>query len=114
MGEIQRLPECEELVMSIVWRADEAPDLAAVRERVNARYGKEWKPQTVSTFLCRLVKKGFLSMYRKGRYCYYVPLIRREDYCESMVQRMSDLFFDGMVQELGNFAVDLRMKRSPH
>ena len=114
MGEIKRLPECEELVMSIVWSSETSQSLKTILVDVNARHGKEWKPQTVSTILCRLVKKGFLSMYRKGRYCYYVPLIRREDYCESMVQRMSDLFFDGMVQELGNFAVDLRMKRSPH
>ena len=104
MGEIKRLPECEELVMSIVWCADEAPDLAAVRKRVNARYGKEWKPQTVSTILCRLVKKGFLSMYRKGRYCYYVPLIEQEEYCESQIQRMADMFFfGGDLQELGKF-----------
>ena len=114
MGEIKRLPDSEEVVMSIIWSADEAPDLAAVRETAERRYGKDWKPQTISTLLCRLVRKGFLSSYRKGRYTYYVPLIRREDYCESMVQRMSDLFFDGMVQELGNFAVDLRMGRSTH
>ena len=107
MGEIKRLPECEELVMSIVWRADEAPDLAAVRERVNARYGKEWKPQTVSTILCRLVKKGFLSMYRKGRYCYYVPLIKQEEYCESQLRRMVTLFFCGDVQGLGKFVQGL-------
>ena len=103
MGEIKRLPECEELVMSIVWCADEAPDLAAVRESVNARYGKEWKPQTVSTFLCRLVKKGFLSTYQKGRYCYYVPQIRKEEYCESQLLRIVDLFLGGKAKELGNF-----------
>ena len=114
MGEIKRLPDSEEVVMSIIWGSDDAPDLAAVREKAAGRYGKDWKPQTISTLLCRLVRKGFLSSYRKGRYTYYVPLIRREDYCESMVQRMSDLFFDGMVQELGNFAVDLRTKGSPN
>lgn len=100
--------------MSIIWSADEAPDLAAVMETAERRYGKYWKPQTISTFLCRLVRKGFLSSYRKGRYTYYVPLIRMEDYYELMVQQMSDLFLDGMVQELGNFAVDLRIKGRPN
>ena len=108
MGEIKRLPECEELVMSIVWSSETPQSLKTILVDVNARYGKEWKPQTVSTILCRLVKKGFLSMYRKGRYCYYVPLIKQEEYCESQIQRMATLFFDGMVQELGNFAAGLR------
>ena len=74
---------------------------------VNARYGKEWKPQTVSTILCRLVKKGFLSMYRKGRYCYYMPQISQEEYCESQIQRMATLFFGGDVQGLGKFVQGL-------
>ena len=108
MGEIKRLPDSEEVVMSIIWSADEAPDLAAVRARVNARYGKEWKPQTVSTILCRLVKKDFLSMYRKGRYCYYVPLIEQEEYCESQIQRIATLFFGGDLQELGKFVQGLQ------
>lgn len=107
MGEIKRLPECEELVMSIVWSSETPQSLKTILVDVNARHGKEWKPQTVSTILCRLVKKGFLSMYRKGRYCHYVPLIRREDYCESQLQRMVTLFFCGDVQGLGKFVQGL-------
>lgn len=99
MGEIKRLPDCEELVMSIVWRADEAPDLAAVRESVNARYGKEWKPQTVSTILCRLVKKGFLSMYRKGRYCYYKPLVSKREFWKATVNEDVRMFSNGDAED---------------
>ena len=110
MGEIKRLPECEELVMSVVWSAEEAPDLAKVREMANSRYEKDWKPQTVSTILCRLVKKGFLSMYRKGRYCYYVPQISQEEYCESQLRRMADMFFAGDLKGLGKFAQGLQGK----
>nr|DAD83813.1 MAG TPA: Penicillinase repressor [Myoviridae sp. ctJfU3] len=103
MGEIQRLPECEELVMSIIWGSETPQSLKRILVDVNARYGKEWKPQTVSTFLCRLVKKGFLSTYQKGRYCYYVPQIRKEEYCESQLLRIVDLFLGGKAKELGNF-----------
>ncbi len=107
MGEIKRLPECEELVMSIVWSSETPQSLKTILVDVNARHGREWKPQTVSTILCRLVKKGFLSMYRKGRYCYYVPLIEQEEYCESQIQRMATLFFGGDVQGLGKFVQGL-------
>lgn len=107
MGEIKRLPECEELVMSIIWGSETPQSLKTILVDVNARYGKEWKPQTVSTILCRLVKKGFLTSYRKGRYTYYVPLIEQEEYFESQLLRISELFFGGDVQGLGKFVQGL-------
>ena len=112
MGEIKRLSDCEELVMSIVWSSEEEPDLAAVMKRVNERYGKEWKSQTVSTFLCRLVKKQYLKSYRKGRYVYYIPLIRRENYCKSQIKNIATMFFDGDESKLEDFLKELRMKKN--
>ena len=58
---------CERMVMKVVWESEEALDLANVMSRVNEEFSKDWKPQTVSTFLARLVRKGYLSTYRKGR-----------------------------------------------
>lgn len=95
MGELKRLSECEELVMSIVWSADYAPDLAMVLKRVNEKYGKTWKSQTVSTFLNRLVRKGFLDFYRKGRYAYYVPQITLQDYRKMVVGEVIKVLYGG-------------------
>ena len=61
---------CEKLVMKVIWDSTEELALQEVMDGVNHENSKNWKPQTVSTFLSRLVKKGFLNMYRKGRYCY--------------------------------------------
>ena len=61
---------CEEEVYVELCRMEEPPALEEMRAAVNMR-GHEWKPQTVSTFLIRLVKKGYVSTYRKGRYFYY-------------------------------------------
>ena len=53
---MERLSVCEEEVyLEICWMS-EPPALEDVRSAVN-RLGHEWKPQTVSTFLNRLVKK---------------------------------------------------------
>ena len=71
---------CEKLVMKVIWDSTEELALQEVMDGVNHENGKNWKPQTVSTFLSRLVKKGFLNMYRKGRYCYYQPLVSKEDF----------------------------------
>ena len=61
------LSECEVLVMKVIWQNSEAMSIQEITSRINQRYGKDWKVQTVSTFLSRAVKKGYLEMRRKGR-----------------------------------------------
>ena len=62
---------CERLVMKVIWDSTEDLALQDIMNRVNQENGKSWKPQTVSTFLARLVKKSFLTVYRKGRYSFF-------------------------------------------
>ena len=51
------LSECEVLVMKVIWQNSEAMSIQEITSRINQRYGKDWKVQTVSTFLSRAVKK---------------------------------------------------------
>lgn len=80
MKELNHLSECEEQVMYIIWECTAAPDLRTVMGMVNIKYGHDWKPQTVSTFMARLRKKGYLSIARKGRFMFYTPLIAKTEY----------------------------------
>lgn len=76
----ERLTYCEEIVMKTVWDSEEELCLMEIMDRVNKKYGKEWKPQTVSTFLARLVQKGYATHYRQGRQFYYKILVPLEEY----------------------------------
>ncbi len=88
---------CERMVMKIIWESEEDLDLAHVMNRVNEEFKKEWKPQTVSTFLARLVRKGYLSVYRKGRYSYYQPLVAKDDFKVSTVSENISYFDHGNI-----------------
>lgn len=85
---------CERMVMRVIWDSEEDLDLRHVMDNVNAKFHKSWKPQTVSTFLARLVRKGFLTSYRKGRYSYYQPAVKETDFKVSTVSENIS-FFDG-------------------
>ena len=76
----QNLTNCEELVMKTVWDSEEELSLMEIMQRVNDKYHKEWKPQTVSTFLARLVRKGYLRHYRQGRVFFYQILVPLDEY----------------------------------
>lgn len=95
-----KISDCEEKVLKVVWDCEKEPDLKTVMDAVNEKHGLEWKPQTVSTFLQRLVRKGYLTGCRKGRYTYYTPTITLEDYRREQLKGMIEFLYDGDVEKL--------------
>ena len=83
---MKRLSDAEEMVMSVIWNNDELMSLEEIRKKSYEKYGKDWKPQTVSTFLGKLVRKGFVEQYRDGRYFYYRILIDKHTYRTQMIR----------------------------
>lgn len=85
MTYFESLTDSEEIVMKAVWDFKNPPVLSDIVERVNGVYGKNWRPQTVSTFLSKLCRKDYLELHRNGKvYTYTVnvkePAYRRKLY----------------------------------
>lgn len=96
---LEKLTECEQLVMKTVWDAEDELDLTEIMTRVNDKYHKNWKPQTVSTFLARLVIKGYLRHYRQGRVFFYQILIPMGEYRTQLTHDYVDFWYHGNVDE---------------
>jgi predicted transcriptional regulator len=105
----ENLTECELLVMKAVWDSEEELSLMEIMDRVNAQRHKAWMPQTVSTFLSRLVKKRYLSSYRKGRQFFYEILIPLEEYKERLAWEYL-IFWHG--DDAGDFLKSLTQARA--
>ncbi len=82
----REITECEKVVMKCVWDSSEDLSMQEITEQVNSRYNKNWKTQTVSTFLARLVRKDYLKMYRKGRCFFYQPLVDKNEYKDDVLK----------------------------
>ena len=106
------LTNAELLVMKCIWDNTQDMVLSEVVAIVNDRYNKEWKPQTVSTYLAHLVQKNFLKMERNGKIYTYHPLVAEADYrnkemtafvdfwgCGSPSQFLSAFFKDNKVEK---------------
>lgn len=76
------LTPAERLVMRVIWLSDRELVLNEILSVCNEQYQKEWKPQTVSTYLSHLVRKDFLQMERSGKYCKYHPLVSIREYLD--------------------------------
>lgn len=95
---VNGLTESEKVTMKCVWDLGDGARLARIMALANEKYNKGWKPQTVSTFLGKLVRKGFLEQYRDGRYFYYHILISRHDYRCQMLRQDLEFWNDGDMQ----------------
>ena len=97
---MEELTDCEVLVMKVIWHSEEALSIQEITGAVNATYDKDWKVQTVSTFLSKMVKKGYLDMQRKGRYFFYYPLVTEEEYGDREIKKCVELWSKGKIDGL--------------
>ena len=92
------LTESEKITMKCVWDIGDGARLSRIMTLANDKYGKEWKPQTVSTFLGKLVRKGFVEQYRDGRYFYYRILIDKHTYRTQMIRDDGEFWDDDSLE----------------
>ncbi len=91
----KELTNCEKLIMKVVWEAKEDISTPDTIEQLKVRFGKEYARTTVVTFVQRLVEKGYVTTYRRGRVSYIRPVQSEEEYCNRMLQDTMNFWFDG-------------------
>lgn len=101
MKKIQDLTNGEELVMKSVWDLRKEPVLSEITDHVNNNYREEaWRPQTVSTFLAKLVNKGYLKLQRNGKIYTYKVLVTEEQYRKKLLNHMLHFWYQGDVDKM--------------
>lgn len=122
---MQRLTATEELVMCVIWTYDQSisvmrkingkqvesvisdPYMIVIRQICTQRYHKKWATQTVSTFLARLVRKGYLTSYRVNSCTYYIPVFTMDEYRTQKILDMRDLLFAGDMDSMRRFLSEI-------
>lgn len=82
-------------VMRILWNAGEDLSLQEILKRTEDVYQKQWKRQTLSTFLTHLIDKGMLQSYRIGRVFYYRVIVDKDEYKRLTAKHVLDYWYDG-------------------
>lgn len=91
-------------VMRIIWDFGHPITSGELREIFARNKGKEWKGQTIATFLARLVEKGVLISTKQGRGNIYTPRISPEEYKRKEAKSVLETLYEGSVK---NFLVTL-------
>ncbi len=74
------LSDSELEVMEVLWEKDEPMSFGELLDYFNVHTEKNWKKQTLNTFLFRMQQKNLLRIIADGRYKQYIPVMTREEY----------------------------------
>ena len=90
-------------VMKLLWRAEEALPVTAIREQLQKAKG--WEPATIKTLIARLVTKGAVRQEKRKLY-YYSPLITEKEYSAWATGDLITRLYHGSARELIAALVD--------
>lgn len=86
MRQVQKMSDAEAEVMQMVWRCGGSITSPALHQELSKT--REWKQNTVITFLARLTDKGIIAAEKQGRGkpSRYIALLTEEEYkhCETI------------------------------
>ncbi len=84
--------------MQVIWEIDRPFKSSELLEIFVQQRGKEWKGQTIATFLARLVDKGLLLVKREGQSNIYVPRLSPREYKRWEAQSLLNVMYQGSVK----------------
>lgn len=92
-----KLSDSEYEVMEILWEKSEPIAFRELLDYFENNTGKNWKKQTINTFLVRLQHKGMLKAIENGKYKEYVPVITKEEYKMVETKEVLDRNYQGSI-----------------
>ncbi|MCY9763511.1 BlaI/MecI/CopY family transcriptional regulator [Paenibacillus alvei] len=98
MKNFQKLSETEMELMQVIWECDHPVTSSELLSIFARSKGKEWKGQTIATFLARLVDKGVLVANKQGRSNTYVPHLSHKEYKQSEAQSILNMMYQGSIK----------------
>jgi len=78
MENLRKLPDAEFEVMKVVWANDSPITTSEIMKLLGNE--RNWKIQSLVSFMVRLVEKGFLRSEKHGKERNYYPLISMAEY----------------------------------
>lgn len=110
LGKFQKLSDTEMELMQVIWKIDHPVKSNELLAIFAEEKGKDWKGQTIATFLSRLVDKGVLLVKREGRSNLYIPRFSFKKYKRKEAQSLLDTLYQGSVK---NFLATLYDEKVP-
>lgn len=98
---MKQLTKAEEEIMQVLWELQ----IANVKEVITMLAEPKPAYNTVSTIIRILESKKFVSHKQEGKWHYYFPLINKEEYSNSSINKLVENYFEGSFNEMVSFFI---------
>ena len=98
---MKKLTKAEEEIMQVLWELE----IANVKEVITMLASPKPAYNTVSTIIRILESKNFVSHKQEGKWHYYFPLINKEEYSNSSINKLVENYFEGSFNEMVSFFI---------
>jgi predicted transcriptional regulator len=87
----------ESLIMEYLWKEESGKSFTQIMDFLINEAGKEWKKQTINTFLKRLTDKGLIAVDKKGNIMEYTAAFSKKEYEKGRAKKLLNDFYDGSI-----------------
>lgn len=91
---INPVSETELYILEYLWSVNEPKSFAELLQYFTTEGQKDWKKQTLNTFLLRLTQKGYLHIDHRNHRRIYSPTISHEEYQQQYAHQIIDKSFN--------------------
>lgn len=86
------------LILEYLWLRNTPVRFSDIMSYCNDVKKKNWKKQTINTFLSRLAKKGLIIVDKSNSRALYSPVLSQEDYYQQQAQKIVDDSYQGSLK----------------
>ncbi len=98
MSAFKELSATEKEIMEVMWEQTEDVSYSFLIDFFNTQRGKEWKRQTLSTYMIKLADKGLVVSQNKGRQMFYKAGMTLAEYEKSKANGILDKMYNGSIK----------------
>lgn len=99
------LSDTEAEIMELLWDEERKIPSKEILDFFNAEKNKDWKKQTLNTFLFRLLEKGLIQRTSEERRYLYSPTITRSEFerfrAECFIKQLFNGSFSDFITSIG-------------
>ncbi len=99
MTQKYNLSSLEWEIMEFIWEQKEGLYFRDLMQHFVKEGGKQWKRQSLRTFLLNLEKKGALEIKKHEKFYMYVPVSTKEGHIRKWTKNMLKEFYNGSLKE---------------
>ena len=97
MDKLPEISEAEHQVMKLIWNDNPITAMEIIEELTKIT---DWKPNTIKTFINRLLKKGAVGYEKSGKEYNYYPLIEEADFVKTESRLFLNRVFGGAMKPM--------------